>query len=732
MTHVERELLAAGDLGHLREDALGNVLLFAAVGLYCWCATLFPSNPGFQAVWRGPLVMAAGLVLAAVSRKRRPSLAAALLLLSMAVADLHTIWLLGMGVAPYLLSVTVALTGLLFDFRAVLAATVACGGLMLGTGLLRWQIPLYSAELLAPMLVVGAVGITSALSVRNLYLALYWAWDRAVAAQRNEKELRERRAELARTAKALDEACQRLEHMNYDLAQARAAADEARLVKQQFTTNVSHELRTPLNVIIALSEMMYLSPESYGGVALPPEYLGDVREIYRSSQHLLRLIDDVLDLSQIEARRMTIHLEPASLADVASEALDIMRPLMRGKEVELRAELPAELPTMVMDRARVRQVLINLLNNARRFTQRGSITVRAAADANEARVTVADTGIGIAPADHDRVFEAFRQLDGSTTRKRDGTGLGLAISKRFVEMHGGRIWVESEGVPGEGSQFHFTLPLEGKGMVAALERTKVNLKRPTGRGRTLLVLGQDPATIRLLEQGLDDYQLVAAADISEAMQLAGELQPRAVVLNPAQSRQAWQQARLLGERLGSAALPVILCPLVGDRELGRALGVVEYLVKPISRAALASLLDHLGEGVRRILILDDDPRMAQVLSRLLHSTGRLCEVSRAYRGQVALREMRRERPDLVLLDLVMPEMDGQAVLARMQEDADLRSIPVAVITALEHTPEEERRLGGGVVQVRAGAGFSNEEALAYLRHILEATVTPTIRAGANS
>ncbi|MDI7276174.1 MAG: ATP-binding protein [Anaerolineae bacterium] len=724
-----RGRVAAGDLAHLREEALENVLIFAAIGWYGWCATLFPGNPGFNAAWRGPALMAVGLGTAFLMRKRHPSLAGAVALAGMAAGALQQVWLQGLGVTPYLLAVVVGLTGLLFNLHAVLAAMVACGGLVIAIGSLRWGHPAYSPELLAPALVIGAVGVTSALAVRNLYTALYWAWDRTMAAQRNEKELRERRAELARTAKALDEACQRLEHMNYDLAQAREAAEEARLLKQQFTTNVSHELRTPLNVIVAFSEMMYLSPESYGGVPLPPEYLGDVREIYRASQSLLHLIDDVLDLSQIEAQRMRLRLEPVSLAEVVSEALDIIRPLVRGKEIELSTELPVGLPRVLMDRARVRQVLLNLLNNARRFTPRGSITVRAVQEDDEVRVTVADTGIGIAPSDHEKVFQEFRQLDGTITRQRDGTGLGLAISKRFVEMHGGRIWVESEGIPGRGSSFHFTLPLGGQGPAAAgLQRTGLVLKRPAGRGRTLLAVGQDAGGVRLLEQALEEYRIVPVADPAVVPQLVAETQPRAVLLNPAQGRAAWLAARQLRRALAEAPVPVLLCPLVTDQHLGRDLGVVEYLVKPISRQALMALLDRLGAGTGRVLIIDDDPRMAQILLRMIRSAGRQCQVRRALRGQAGLRAMQRERPDLVLLDLVMPGMDGRAVLSRMREDPELRSIPVAIITAQEHTPEVERRLSGGVIQIGREAGFSNEEALAYLRQILEATSMPSVQA----
>ena len=722
---VARDRVAPGDLVHLREEALQNVLVFALMGWYVWCATLFPGGDDFGAVWRGPVLMAVGLVAAAVLRRSHPSLASAAALAGMTAGALHHVWVNGLGVTPYLLAVVVALTGLLFDLHAVIAATLLCGGLVVAVGALHWRYPLVSHELVAPILVIGAVGATSALAVRNLYIALHWAWDRTQAAQRNERELRERRAELARTAKALDEACQRLEHMNYDLAQAREAAEEARLLKQQFITNVSHELRTPLNVIVAFSEMMYLSPESYGGVPLPPEYLGDVREIYRASQALLHLIDDVLDLSQIEAQRMRLRLESVSLAEVVSEALEIVRPLVRGKEIELRAEVPQGLPRVLIDRARVRQVLLNLLNNARRFTPRGSITVQAVQEGQQVRVTVADTGIGIAPRDHEKVFQEFRQLDGTITRERDGTGLGLAISKRFVEMHGGRIWVESEGVPGQGSRFHFTLPLDGQGLVpAGLQRTGLTLIKPSGRGRTLLAVGQDAGGIRLLEQALEAYRIVPVTDLTQMRKLGLEMHPQAVLVNSAQGREAWIAARQVRRLLADLSVPVVLCPLVTEQHLRQDLNVVEYLVKPISRQAVVDLLDRLGTGTRRVLVIDDDPRVAQILHRMIRSAGRDWQVRRAHRGQAGLRAMRRERPDLVLLDLVMPGMDGREVLARMRGDPELSSIPVAIITAQEHTPEVERRLSGGVIHVSRQPGFSNEEALSYLRHILEATCVP--------
>ena len=710
------------DLNYLRKESLHTVISCLTAGLYLWCVFLFHVNNRFGLVWLGPVLLGGGLSVAFLTQDRNPSLAAAALILGVAAADLYSMWLTNVKVAPYMLAVVVSLSGLLFNLHAVVGVTILCSGMVVSIGSLRWGYSPFSVELVSPVLVISAVGILSSLAVRNLYTTLYWAWDHAMTAQRNEEALRDRQGQLRRTLKALDEAYQRLEHLNYDLARAREVAEEARLVKQQFVTNVSHELRTPLNVIVAFSEMMYLSPESYGGVLLPPEYRGDVREIYRSSKHLLRLIDDVLDMSQIEARRMKIYPEPVNLSDVVTEAMNMVRPLMRKKEIDLQADVPADLPPVFIDRARVRQVLLNLLNNAWRFTEHGSITVRAQPDGEHVQITVADTGIGISPGGQDKVFEEFRQLDGSSTRRTGGSGLGLAISKRFIEMHSGRIWVESDGVPGRGSRFHFTLPTAGSGMIelSNLRRGQRRVKPPGGHGRVLLLLDQDPGTAYALEQGLAGYQVVSIDDVAEIPRFVDELHARAVMLTPAHRDQARRQLRELRQELADYSVPILLCPLVGERQLGRSLGAIDYLVKPISRESLKAVLKKAEGEVHRILVVDDDPQMAHLLSRMIQSFTPECEVTRAHNGQEGLREMRRQRPDLLLLDLIMPEMDGYAVLAQIREDTQLCHIPVAVITAQARTSEEERHLGGKMLVVCNEAGFTNEEVLVYLRSILEA------------
>jgi signal transduction histidine kinase/DNA-binding response OmpR family regulator len=721
---IKKVFERSADLAYLRSESLQPVLFVVMVALYLWYLVLFqPINQVGTGGW-GLVLLAGGLVIAFFTRKRSVSFASAALILSIAASILYTMGLTDITAAPYLLVVAVSLTGLLFSLKVVMGVTILCSSAVMVVGSLYWGHSPFSSELLAPVLVIVLVGTLSSLTVRNLYLTLYWAWDRTMAVQHNEEKLLDRQGELARALKALDVAYKQLEHLNYDLARARAAAEEARRAKEQFATHISHELRTPLNVIMAFSEMMYLSPGSYGQAPLPSAYRGDIREIYRSSKHLLKLIEDVLRLSRTGSSEMRIQPEPTELHQVVTEALGVIRPLLRGKNVELRAELPRDLPSVVVDRARIGQVLLNLLNNARRFTEQGSITVQATLEAGRVKVTVADTGIGIPPAELHQVFKEFRQLEGSVSLHQDGSGLGLAISKRFIELHGGRIWAESEGA-GRGSCFHFTLPLQEPHFFEAGSREALPFVRtPTGRGRTILLLDQDSFTVQILKEGLKDCQVVTVKSVLEVPSLISETHPRAVVLNLTRKSEAWQQMVELREQLGSSSLPIILCSLVGPQHLGHALRVKDYLVKPITREALVALLHRLDMDIRRILVIDDDPRMVNLLARLLQADTREYEISWAKNGQEGLSKMQEQPTDLVLMDLNMPQMDGYSLLGQMQQDPDLCCIPVVVVTAHTGSPEEERRLGGRSLFISNQAGFTNDEVLNYLRHILNAVAAP--------
>ncbi len=721
-----RERGVSSDLDYLRGDSLKSLLFFALAGAYVWICGLLQTNSLVDAPWTfiGPLLLLAAVGLSYVLMRWGVSVASYILVLGTIGTGVWAMWTSNSPLVPFLFSLIVTFAGLLLSPKGMFVVAALCSGAIVTVGSMSYRHPPLSPEVLYPVLMVCLTAVISYLSARNLYTVLHWAWSSAMEAQRNQEQLRDRQGELNRMLRALDEASYRLRRMNYELARAREQAEEARRLKQQFVNNVSHELRTPLSLIVGFSEMMYLSPGSYGGVPLPKEYRGDVREIYRSSQHLLGLIDDILDMAQLEAGRMGISPEPTDLAQVILEAVDTIRPLIEGKGLELRVEIEQGLPTLYIDPTRIRQVLLNLLNNARRFTDRGSITLRAALQGEEVRVSVADTGIGIAPEDRGKIFEEFRQLDGSTTRQHDGVGLGLAISRRFVELHGGRIWVESEG-RGKGSTFHFTLPVAGENTrVAHLDSSskgQLSPLPPSGPAKTLLVVDRDSRTEKLIQRRLEGYRVIRVEAPSQVASMAEKLRPQAVVISTPDG-----EGELLGRleaQLDGWDLPIIRCPLVSDRQLGLSLGVADYLVKPISRQRLLKALDRFGDKVRRILVLDDDPRMVRLLSRMIRWRFQECEIIRAYSGEDGLIKMRRRRPDLVLLDLIMPGVDGYTVLERMREDEMLRDIPVVVVTAKGSSPEDMRRLGARAITVTRHRGFSNEEALRYLRSILEAAET---------
>ncbi|MGQ9555788.1 MAG: sensor histidine kinase, partial [Anaerolineae bacterium] len=301
-----------------------------------------------------------------------------------------------------------------------------------------------------------------------IYAALRQVAERQEAALRLEKELLRRRQELRSLNDSLRNAYTLLERTNHELAEARDEAEEARRLKTQFAATISHELRTPLNLILGFSEVMYKTPESYVGAVLTPDLCGDIREIYRATAHLLDLVDDVLDLSRVEQVRLALVPEKTDMLALIHEAAQTVAGLFRGK-VQLQLELPPSLPPCTVDRTRIRQVLINLLTNAARFTEQGEVRVSASFDEAHGEITicVSDTGPGIPAEERARLFDAFYQVASPLRRSQGGTGLGLAICKTFVQLHGGRIWVASE--VGKGSHFYFSIPVRGQVQRAAAE-----------------------------------------------------------------------------------------------------------------------------------------------------------------------------------------------------------------------------------------------------------------------
>lgn len=707
------------DPEELRAQSMQALALIGLVVAYAWEVFLLFDYQRFSWALLPPLIMGVGVQAGWWLRATRRTLALALMVVGLCGASLGVIVLHGLAWAPYAGMFTVLFSGVLLSPALMIALAIGMGAAFELLGCLR-----YGQQPTSPTLVFALVGlaltaVASWISSRSLYTALSWAWESYAMARDENERRRDQQGRLRQALKSMDEASYRLQRMNYDLARARDAAEELRRLKQQFVTNVSHELRTPLALISGFAEMMYLSPASYGG-PLPNAYLSDAREVYLNSQHLLRLVDDILDLSRLNVGKMVMTRQEVEPAELVREAAVAVRPLIEGKGLTLEMDVPPDLPRASLDPTRIRQVLFNLLNNARRFTDSGTVRIQASATDGTLHIAVSDTGIGIAPAEQGKLFEEFRQLDGSLARQHDGTGLGLAISREFVQMHGGRIWMESEGIPGKGSTFHVSLPLHAQRDADAFDARTVRTppQSPTEPMPTLVVVSDDETVLPLLARNVEGYRLTRASGPSEVPSLVEQQQPLAVLLDPTNVAFG-AQVRQLQALTDAQPAPVILCPLGGEERLAHSLGVQAYLVKPVRREAFLEAIAKLGDAVQRVLIVDDDPRVVRLLARMLQSASRPYQAMRAYNGRDGLQRLLVEPVDALVLDLMMPEVDGYTFLERMRQEERLRDIPVVVVTSKGFDIHDARRLGGRMVGVAYGRGVSNEESLSYLRGLLD-------------
>lgn len=522
---------------------------------------------------------------------------------------------------------------------------------------------------------------------RPVHQVTRWSEEYFEQAQQLLEEARHRQAALRQALDDLAQANLQLTRMNQLAHGLRQLAEEARVAKEHFVANVSHELRTPLNMIIGFSELITRAPKAYGA-GVPTALLADLTVIRRNAEHLADLVDDVLDLSQIEADRMALVKDQVDFREVIDDAVEAVQPLFRSKELYLQLELPKDLPPVFCDRTRMREVVLNLLSNAGRFTVSGGVRVRAWSDDGSLWVAIADTGKGIAAADLSKLFRPFGQVDGSIHRRYGGTGLGLSISKRFIELHGGRISVESE--EGKGTTFTFRIPCRLAASVTVdysrwlapdweyRQRTRSSATRSLPVRARYVILEATEALAPLLRRYMDDIEIVSARSVDDAVEALVTAPSTALLVNEPTSGTWLQRVKCLDLPY---RVPVLACSVAGAAQAANVEGICDYLVKPVSREALLNTLDRLSIPGGGVLVVDDESEALRLFRRMLGTAEPAYRVMRARSGQEALAIMRRDRPDAVLVDLVMPNMDGFQLLEAKRQDAILRDIPTIVVSA---------------------------------------------------
>lgn len=541
----------------------------------------------------------------------------------------------------------------------------------------------------------GISGLLITLMLRTLHTALQWYGFMQHESTRLLEEARDHRAELQTTLRSLRTAINIQNRLRHDLIWAREQAESARRLKEQFTANITHELRTPLNIILGFSEMMYLSPEIYADVNWSATLRRDVYQIYRSSRHLLDMIDDILNLTHFEMTKFTVNLEATPFETFMRDTVDIAAALFRGSPVELMTDIQGPLPEIQIDRTRIRQVVLNLLSNARYFTESGWVHLQVWAQDDDIAVKVTDTGRGI-PADKlPYVFDEFYQVDYSLSRKHGGAGLGLAISKHFIEAHQGRIAVNSQ--VGVGSSFCFRLPVHPPYRALPTPRNLPRTIDPTHPN--ILVIETDEEVVNMIGRCIPAYEIIqhdpACADsIPEVMT---RLRPKVIIHN-IRPDDPPDSAHIPG-----CNVPYIRSAIPGKSWLASEFGVIDCLARPVSIGSLSGAINRCGH-VQEIVIMDDDRGFIQLAERMLRAINPAYCIRHVYDVQEGMAALADRKPDLVLLDLGLCEASGFQLLRRLRTEHD---VTVILLTTAEFNDDLMLRDGGQLsIQYPKGSHFA--------------------------
>jgi len=697
------------------QDRVESLVLvsMAIVGLVVGTSASF-GDGGSGRTWLGLVMMFSSFGLAWLKSASSPNFSLALELVIALLVVLAARLLASVG-SYAMLALPVVLGAVLDSPRRgyALAGLSSCGLVLAHVGFGA----LSGADLAAQLLLVWLFAVVLGIALTWVDGRLTWAWAGYSASQSELREAREQRLVAKETQADLALANLQLARLSDRLALMTQLAEEARQTKEDFLASVSHELRTPLNMIIGFTELVTRSPEIYDE-HIPGSLLSDILVIERNAQHLSDLVDDILDLSTAEAGRLALNLEWVNLVDVASEAALAVRPLVEAKDLYLDICIQEGLPSAHVDRVRLRQVILNLLSNAGRATVKGGITLELSSDGRDLICAIRDTGPGIAVEDRERIFEPFAQA-GDSLRRRQGTGLGLSISSRLIEMHQGRMFLESE--VGVGSKFSFSLPLTPQSELPRARATRwfspyheykprdsVSRAPMPAAPQGFLLLDPERELGRRSAHYLADADIRYVDSIDDARQRLIDDPAQALLINDDVVERALEDLDLASLPLDT---PIAICWIPGDQEAARRLGIRQYLTKPVHRAALEGLLAEL-EDIETILVVDDDREANRLLTRMIQSIDAGIKVIRASNGLRALALLRQRQPDIMLLDMVMPEMDGYRVIRELARDERISDIPVVAISGQDPTLGLNR---GNAVTIVRPAGLDMGDVLTCLQ-----------------
>lgn len=514
------------------------------------------------------------------------------------------------------------------------------------------------------------------------------------------------------------ERTEELEATNRELHIANLKIREADRLKSEFLANMSHELRTPMNAIIGFTRLVRRKSADL----LPKRQRENLEKVEISAKQLLALINDILDLSKIEAGKMSVNFMPFDLAALVDTCFSTVESMVQQGKVQLIKEIPDDLPEVVNDQDKLKQIIINLLSNALKFTEEGEVKLSATLEDTSLKIAVSDTGIGIPPDALEYIFDEFRQADGSTTRAHGGTGLGLSITKKLAHLLGGTVDVSS--VEGEGSIFTITIALSMKEGETATEAVKLE-EEPLAplemkEKKIILAIDDDPNVLILLRQNLEDegYYVVGTLNADEGIRKAKEIHPFAVTLDIMMpQKDGWAVLNDLKADPITRDIPIIVLSIIDNKELGFSLGAFDYLVKPFEKEAIMAAFKRIpGVPAKRVLVVDDEPDAVDLLTQILQDED--YQVKGVLSGEEALLSLDATPQDIILLDLLMPEMDGFEVIQRVKANPKWRDIPIIVVTAKDLSDADLGFLNKSVDRIIQKSGLARQDLMKEIQSLL--------------